>query len=107
VSLSGEGSATHLGQYAVTLSFCREPGVLRDGRGAFVSADGDLLVFTFEGTSTVTPSTISFVSFASFTGGTGRFIDATGNAVVTGTIDRITGISTGAWDGTLSGIGGM
>jgi len=105
--LSGEGAATHLGRYTVDLSFCaRVGGVLDDGRGAFVAANGDVLQLTFEGTSTfVPPFTLSFTSFATFTGGSGRFVGASGEAVVTGTLDVRTGAGDGRWDGTISSVG--
>jgi len=105
--LSGEGAATHLGRYTVDLSFCaRAGGVLDDGRGAFIAANGDVLQLTFEGTSTfVPPFTLSFTSFATFTGGSGRFAGASGEAVVTGTLDVRTGAGDGRWDGTISSVG--
>jgi len=105
--LAGEGNATHLGRYTVELSFCaRAGGVLGDGRGTFVAANGDLLQFTFEGTSTfVPPFTLSFTSFATFTGGSGRFAGASGEAVVTGTLDVRTGAGDGGWEGTISSVG--
>ena len=105
--LSGEGAATHLGRYTVDLSFCaRVGGVLDDGRGAFVAASGDVLQLTFEGTSTfVPPFTLSFTSFATFTGGSGRFVGASGEAVVTGTLDVRTGAGDGRWDGTIASVG--
>jgi hypothetical protein len=102
--LSGEGAATHLGRYTVELSFCaRAGGVLSDGLGMFVAANGDLLQLTFAGTSSfVPPFTLNFTSFATFTGGTGRFADAGGQAVVTGTLDVRTGAGDGSWEGTIS-----
>jgi hypothetical protein len=105
--LGGEGSATRLGNYTVQLSFCaRAGGILADGRGTFVAANGDLLHFTFEGTSAFAPPfTLSFTSYSVFTGGTGRFDGASGQAVVTGTLDVRTGEGSGAWDGTISSVG--
>ena len=105
--LSGEGSGTHLGSYTVELSFCsRAGGILDDGRGTFVAANGDLLHFTFEGTSTFSPPfTLSFTSYADFGGGSGRFAGATGQAVVTGTLDVRTGAGDGRWDGVISSVG--
>ena len=105
--LSGEGTAMQLGRYTVELSFCaRVGGVLDDGRGTFLSANGDVLDFTFEGTSTFDPPfTLSFTSFSTFTGGSGRFVQASGEAVVTGTLDVRTGAGDGRWDGTISSVG--
>jgi hypothetical protein len=105
--LSGDGTATHLGSYTVGLSFCaRAGGILTDGRGTFVAANGDLLHFTFDGTSAFTPPfTLDFTSYAEFTSGTGRFDGATGQAVVTGSLDVRTGGGQGRWDGTISSLG--
>jgi hypothetical protein len=104
--LSGEGSGTHLGSYTVELSFCsRAGGILDDGQGTFVAANGDLLHFTFDGTSTFNPPfTLSFTSFADFGGGSGRFGGASGQAVVTGTLDVRTGAGDGRWEGVLSSL---
>ena len=104
IYLTGSGAATHLGHYTVTFSFCAESdGTLRDGRGTFVAANGDLLHFTFEGTSSfVPPYSVAFQSHATFTGGSGRFENATGGAVVTGALDVMTGGGDGSWEGTIS-----
>lgn len=105
--LSGEGTASHLGLFTVTFSFCARPGgTLADGRGTFVAANGDELYFTFDGTSSFAPpSSVNFTSFAAFAGGTGRFVDASGPAVVTGSVDVVTGAGSGRWDGTISTVG--
>jgi hypothetical protein len=105
--LAGDGSATHLGSYTVQLSFCARPGgILDDGLGTFVAANGDLLHLTFEGTSAFAPPfTLNFTSYALFTGGTGRFDGASGQAMVTGSLDVRTGAGDGAWEGMLSSIG--
>ncbi len=105
--VSGEGTGTHLGSYTVDLSFCsRAGGILDDGRGAFVAANGDLLRFTFHGTSTFNPPfTLSFTSYNDFGGGTGRFGSATGQAVVTGTLDVRTGTGDGRYEGVISSVG--
>ena len=104
VRLSGKGTATHLGSYTVALSFCSRPNAtLVDGRGSFAAANGDLLHFTFDGTSAfIPPFTLNFSSFAVFAGGTGRFEDASGQATVTGSLDVRTGAGEGAWEGTVS-----
>lgn len=107
VYLAGEGTASHLGRYAVTLSFCSRPGgILNDGRGTFVAANGDLLQLTFQGTSAfVPPFTLTFTSFAAFASGSGRFEGASGEAVVTGSLDVRTGAGDGRWEGRISSVG--
>jgi hypothetical protein len=105
--LAGEGSASHLGAYTVELSFCaRSGGILADGVGSFVAANGDLLRFSFDGTSAFAPPfTLSFTSYAVFTGGTGRFDGAGGQAVVSGALDVRTTVGEGRWEGSLSSVG--
>lgn len=105
--LVGEGSATRLGSYTVELSFCaRAGGILDDGLGTFVAADGDQLHFTFDGKSAFAPPfSLSFISYSVFTGGTGRFDGATGRAVATGSLDVRTGSGSGGWEGTISSVG--
>jgi hypothetical protein len=107
LSLSGEGIATHLGRFSVAFSFCSRPDLtLADGQGTFVAANGDRLHFTFEGTSApASPPSLTFTSFATFVGGTGRFENASGRAVVTGTVNTETGMGHGRWDGTISSVG--
>ena len=107
VYLEGDGTATHLGRYTVALSFCSGAGgILYNGRGAFVAANGDELRFEFHGTSAfVAPNSLPFTSFATFAGGSGRFADATGEAVVTGTVNTTTGGGDGSWDGMISSVG--
>jgi hypothetical protein len=51
------------------------------------------------------PFTLNFTSYAEFTGGSGRFDGATGQAVVTGSLDVRTGAGDGRWDGTISPVG--
>jgi hypothetical protein len=105
--LTGTGTATHLGSYTVDLSFCaRAGGILDDGLGTFIAANGDRLHLTFEGTSAFAPPfTLSFSSNAVFTGGIGRFDGASGQAVVTGTLDVRAGVGNGSWEGTISSVG--
>jgi len=107
VYLAGGGTATHLGRYTVALSFCSHPdGTLDAGQGTFRAANGDLLHFTFEGTSTfVPPVSLHFTSFATFSGGSGRFVAASGEATVTGTVDVSTEAGSGHWEGTISSVG--
>jgi hypothetical protein len=107
LSLAGEGIATHLGRFTVAFSFCSRPDLtLADGRGTFTAANSDLLDFTFDGTSiVVSPSSVNFTSFVTFTGGTGRFENARGQAIVRGTVNPITGAGSGRWDGTISSVG--
>ncbi|PYP78098.1 MAG: hypothetical protein DMD35_12380 [Gemmatimonadetes bacterium] len=71
-----------------------------------MAANGDRLNFTFHGTSAFAPPfTLTFTSYADFTGGTGRFDGASGQAIVTGSLDVRTGAGDGQWEGTVSSVG--
>ena len=103
--LEGEGHATHLGRFTITLNHCGKPNLpLSDGQGTFVAANGDLLHITYFGVGGLTgaPPIFGFESRVTFAGGTGRFAEATGGATVLGTLDvRIVG-GTGDWKGEIS-----
>jgi hypothetical protein len=102
--IEGEGNGTHLGRFTINLSQCDGPnGTLVDGRGTFVAANGDLLDFTYTGVLTgfVFPD-LGFESQVTFTGGTGRFLTASGSAVARGSVDVTTGTGPTVWEGTIS-----
>ena len=103
--LEGEGNATYLGRFTITLNHCGRPGLpLSDGHGTFVSADGDLLYINYFGVGGLTgaPPIFNFESSVEFAGGTGRFAHATGTATVLGTIDVRILAGTGDWEGEIS-----
>jgi hypothetical protein len=92
VSLEGEGIESHVGRYTIRNSHCLNPATGEFTAGSFqkVSASGDELSGTYEGTSTVIQAPAPVGIFAirgqlSFTGGTGRFANATGSQEMVGT----------------------
>ncbi len=110
------GIASHLGSFTMTSSHCtpnppagNPPGPILGGRGTFVAANGDAIYFTYSGTvdplEPVDGATISGVSHHIFTGGTGRFANATGAIEVDflGTLHFATPMTiTWVFKGTLS-----
>lgn len=103
--LEGEGTATHLGHFTITLNHCGKPNLpLSDGHGTFVAANGDLLHITYFGIGGLTgaPPVFGFESRVEFVGGTGSFANATGGATVLGTLDVRIGGGTGDWHGEIS-----
>lgn len=103
--LEGEGTATNLGKFTITLNHCGKPNLpLSDGHGTFVAANGDLLHITYFGIGGLTgaPPVFGFESRVAFVGGTGRFANATGGASVLGTLDVRIGGGTGDWQGEIS-----
>ena len=108
VLIEGQGDATQLGRFTV-----RVPHVVtiasRSGLGSyeFTAANGDTLFADFTGHATPTvPSTLlSITETATITGGTGRFARATGSFIVERMFDQTTGVTTGAFEGTISSPG--
>jgi hypothetical protein len=74
-----KGEATHLGTVVVSMSHCPgEPAYVNDGRITITAANGDVL----EGRYDYDPTSTSRSIPVSFTGGTGRFAQASGVAVL-------------------------
>lgn len=71
------GQATHLGRFTQSESLLLGPNGTLQGAIVFVAANGDELYATIEGAFT-SESTVA--GTYTFTGGTGRFVDATGTA---------------------------
>jgi hypothetical protein len=91
ISLAGGGQATHVGRYTVTNFHCLDfaTGIFTDGAFTKVAANGDLLRGEYTGFSRPLPAgddhcVLRFRLDTSlrFTGGTGRFIGATGQATL-------------------------
>jgi hypothetical protein len=89
----GSGTATHIGKYTIVNSHCVDPitGALTGGTFVKTAANGDQIFGTYAGTATViqAPAPIGIFSLSGtieFTGGTGRFAEATGTTSMTGTL---------------------
>jgi hypothetical protein len=93
----GEGTATHLGKFTTELFFCGGPSGYKNGEGTFVAANGDELWF-----SVPSPGEIGqvlplpyadplyeayFQDPFTFTGGTGRFVGASGSGYTNSFVD--------------------
>ena len=101
---TGSGNATHLGMFTNTgkVSFTPDasnPTILHpSGGGVFTAANGDKLNFVIISGALDLTTGIGTGDFA-FTGGTGRFANATGNT--SGVIEQ--NVVTGAYELTLVG----
>lgn len=103
------GVASHLGALTGIGSNCTEwtlatsTVAVWNGLATFVAADGSTLSSTSEGSQDAPVAGIAtFEIEHTITGGTGRFAEANGVWVVTGTIDFSTGAVAGRVDGWLS-----
>ena len=106
---SGEGTATHLGRFTVSISEVVNPAT-STGTGTFdlTAANGDqLFATTAGGEDAFIPPNVSHVTLvATIVGGTGRFASATGTFTMerTATINFAAGTSTssGSFDGHIN-----
>lgn len=84
ISISAEGTATHLGHYSslgnFVVTFTSPATAVFDGGGTFIAANGDELVFTYTGDFFPGPVAGGLGTYE-ITGGTGRFESATGTGV--------------------------
>lgn len=102
---AGSGTATHLGRYTIvsetTIDFAT---LAATAQVTMTAANGDVLYVTL--TSQATPNadgvTLSVSESAIITGGTGRFAGATGTYTANCLVNQATGVSIGAFDGTIS-----
>lgn len=88
----GGGIATHTGKYDIVNSHCLNPatGALTNGTFLKIAANGDQLFGTYVGSASVIqpPAPIGIFAITgtlTFTGGTGRFSEATGTTTMSGT----------------------
>ena len=103
VHLVGDGTASHVGRYTMTLETTvtlpqatSEGGILR-----LTAANGDVVTASVAGYATVTGDIADIVEVATITGGTGRFGGATGSFTITRALAQSTGVSSGSFDGTI------
>ncbi len=103
------GVATHLGRFTGAGTNCTEftlatqAVAIWDGTITIRAADGSTLTMTSVGSQSAPVAGVaSYTQTATFVAGTGRFADAAGVLVLTGTIDFFTFAATGTVSGWLS-----
>jgi len=105
VNGTGSGNATQLGKFSVDYEGTVHNDENGVGTGAltahFRAANGDRLFAEASGLGqpTETPGVNSIVEDYTITGGTGRFVGATGSF----TVERLITLATGVTDGTIEG----
>ena len=102
VIANGSGTATQLGQYAISYEVeVNLETLVGEGSAQIVAANGDILYANLLGQATPTGTTdvLNVVEGFTITGGTGRFANASGSF----TVSRVVNITTGVTSGTLSG----
>ncbi len=101
---TGTCQLTHLGRttFEGVLELNLATGTQR-GERTLTAANGDILRVVSVGTSTPSgPGLVSFVGTFTFGGGTGRFVNATGQARGEGTANLITRATSLTLDGSIS-----
>ena len=98
----GTGHASHLGAFTFRAEWCMNLPVTEVGFTTVVAANGDELYNTWTSEAEFAPDgSMHFTNYFTFTGGTGRFENATGHVVATG-VAYPDGSSTASWEGTLA-----
>ena len=101
--LAGAGNGTHLGRFTYAADIAIDE-VTGDGAGdvTYTAANGDRIVATTAGSIVSLEYPILILrEHQTLTGGTGRFVGASGAVVMERTLNLETGTTTGSFDGTL------
>jgi hypothetical protein len=109
INLTSTGNGTQLGRFTDVQSHCVSgPNVdgsfdFFNGVSIITTANGDELRSTYSGKlwPTTTPAVYRIDGYDILVGGTGRFTNATGEQVVTGTTNLVTGEATLELDGWI------
>lgn len=111
-ALSSTGMS-NLGAFASTQSHCIAGPVspmnpvrqVTDGEFTYAFAEGDSFFGTYAGTVELANGTITGTENLVVTGGTGRFLNATGTILATGTLTfgMVDGATVGIFDGVVNG----
>jgi hypothetical protein len=107
VTITATGQATHLGESseAITtaVTFSAAPCGSVAGTGTATAANGDELVFNTSGTICPEGGGLFVLSITrTITGGTGRFVDASGTLAVNGTANLVTEALSYTVEGSIS-----
>lgn len=107
-SAVGVGRASHLGKFAwslnVEIDISKPEQLTAIGTATLTAANGDKLFTTFvaTGTPTGTPNVIFIEEHQTITGGTGRFVGATGTFTRLALSDLALGVSSGSFKGEIT-----
>jgi len=101
----GFGNATHLGRFTVSYDVEVDLATRASiGSAEFIAANGDTIFAEFIGQGNPLEGTdfSSIVEFYVISFGTGRFADASGTFTVERLLNRVTGATSGSFDGSIS-----
>jgi hypothetical protein len=102
--LSGTGEATHLGRFTLLSEFTVIPPPVStaSGTATWIAANGDEIFTTVAGQAVITFPMAALVETHTISGGTGRFVEASGTLVVERSLNIPTLASSGSITGTIS-----
>ena len=105
--IEATGNATHLGQFTLVSEFTVTdvpPPAPATGAGTatWTAANGDTLITSVTGVGVVQFPIVTITEAYSITGGTGRFVGASGTFTGERTFNILTGITSGPFTGTIS-----
>ena len=109
VSANLTGNATHLGRFTLALPHevdlsATPPSAI--GTFVFIAANGDMVFGTFTGVvDSAAPPVVHVTETATITGGTGRFVGATGSFTIERSLNVVTLTTSGSFDGSISSPG--
>ena len=101
--IDGTGNATHLGLFTLASDFTVD-ATTGTGSGTFVwtAANGDQIFTSVTGTAVVSFPMVSVSETSTITGGTGRFLDASGSFMIERSVNLLTHLTTGSFTGTIN-----
>ena len=105
--VEGSGNGTQLGQFTIKIPHVVNTTTrMATGTYEFTAANGDTLTAEFTGQASPTaPGVLTVIDRATITGGTGRFVNATGSFLGDRVFTIATGEITGTFQGTISSVG--
>jgi hypothetical protein len=104
-TLVGSGNGTHLGHFIFSAHITVNDDTLQGtGTSTWTAANGDQIFSSTTGEAVVNFPIVTIEEKQIITGGTGRFIGATGTIILDRSLNLLTGLSTGSFVGTISPI---
>jgi hypothetical protein len=101
--IDGTGNATHLGLVTLASDFTvNETTATGSGTSVWMAANGDQVFTSQTGTAIVTFPIVSVSETATITGGTGRFLGASGGFQVKRSVNLLTHVTSGSFNGTIT-----
>jgi len=107
VLIEAAGHASQLGRFTVEIPHIVNQAIrVGEGTYVFTAANGDTLTADFTGQATLlAPGVLSTLETATVTGGTGRFVGASGSFTAQRMFFVATGETSGSFEGTISSPG--